>query len=133
MKSVDQYKPGSCNIGFNEVIVRKKFFRFFLILTILLSISAFAWSHSLITWFLMLFSSFSSVVLYLEIRYRFCIIFGFFNLHNFDRLGELHDVKNPQDARKDRRRVLEIVILSLMIALCYATAIHLIAESMHGH
>lgn len=125
------YKPGACNIGQKEIAVRRKFYRFFLPVTLLLSFAAFFWYGSLVLWLLTLSSAFALLVLYFEINYRFCILFGFFSLYNFEKLGTLNEVKNPADAKRDRRRVFEIVVQSLLISMIYATALHLVAAYVH--
>ncbi|MBK7849960.1 MAG: hypothetical protein IPJ66_02160 [Bacteroidetes bacterium] len=128
-----EYKSGVCNIGVKEVSVRRKFFYAFLPITFLLTLSAFFWDNSLVLWILLLGSAFCLTVLYNEIKYKFCILFGFFSLYNFEKLGTIHEVKNPQDHQKDRKRVLEIVIQSLLFSLIYATSVHLAAGYFHLH
>ncbi|MEY4594625.1 MAG: hypothetical protein RIQ47_1035 [Bacteroidota bacterium] len=129
----NHYQPGSCNIGVPEIRVRKLFLRVFTIASVLITSGSILWAHSIIIWSLMLFFSFSTIVLYFEIRYRFCILFGFFNLSNFKQLGQLEEIKNPEHIRKDRKRVAEILVKSFAFALIYATTVHLIIEKVHGH
>ncbi len=132
-ESSSPYKPGVCNIGQPEIRVRKIFLRFFIVTSIVLTGCTFFWFQSLIVWALLLFSSFSLTVLYYQIKYRFCILFGFFNLHNFKQLGQLEEVKHPEYIHKDRKRVGEIILQSLAFSLVYASAIHLIAEKVKLH
>jgi len=129
----NQYKPGVCNIGQKEVSVRWKFIRLFLPVTAFLSIGSFYWWDSLWVWFFLLCSTFSLLVLCWEVRTRFCIIFGFFSLHNFRHLGELEEVENPDDIRRDRKRVWEITLQAMAIALGYATSVHLLASYLGLH
>lgn len=129
----DQYTPGNCNIGMQEVCIRKKFIWLFAPLTIFFTITCLYYCHSLFLWFLLVISSFSLIVLYLEIKYKFCILFGFFSLYNFHRLGNLHEVKNRESINKDRHRVLEIVLISMALALSFSTAIHLLGKSLFPH
>ncbi|MFM7725541.1 MAG: hypothetical protein ACKO7B_02475, partial [Flavobacteriales bacterium] len=100
----DSYEPGMCNIGPSEIRVRRLFFRITLAITLAMTTAAVFWSHSIILFFLLLFTSFSLIVLYFEIRYRFCILFGYFNLHNFRQLGHLEQVCDDHHARLDRKR-----------------------------
>jgi hypothetical protein len=129
----NHYQPGSCNIGTPELRVRKLFLRIFSVATLFLTAGSIIWAHSVIIWSLMLFVSFSAIVLFFEIRYRFCILFGFFNLSNFKQLGHLEEVKDHNHIRKDRKRVAEILVKSFCFALVYATAVHLMIEKVHGH
>lgn len=129
----NNYQPGTCNIGAHEIRVRKLFLRIFSVASVLLTTGSIIWAHSVIIWSLMLFVSFSTIVLYFEIRYQFCILFGFFNLANFKELGHLDEIKQPEHIRKDRKRVAEILVKSFAFALVYATAVHLMIEKVHGH
>ena len=122
-----QYEAGKHNIGEKEVSVRKKFFYFFLVLTASLTVWSFHYCDSLMCWSAMLLSSFATMVLYLEVRYQFCVLFGFFNLYNFGRLGNLHEVKNKEDGKKDWKKTAQMSLFSLFIATSYATLIHWLA------
>ncbi|HRH65052.1 MAG TPA: hypothetical protein PLU53_02020 [Bacteroidia bacterium] len=129
----NDYKPGVCNIGQRELSVRKKFLNIFLPATVLLSAASFFLDSSLILWILLLISTFCMIVLYLELKFKFCIIFGFFSLYNFEKLGTIHEVKNQAHQSSDRKRVLEIVIQSFLFSLIYATSLHLIAGYLNVH
>jgi len=126
------YQPGNCNIGQREIKLRKKFFRFFMFLSIILSIAGIRWCDSIALWISLLVCVFAVIVIHLEIRYRFCILFGFFGLYNFDKLGVLHEVTDRDDAKKDRKRVVEICLESLVVSLAYASLIHLLASYVSG-
>jgi hypothetical protein len=126
------YQPGQCNIGHPEVNVRKKFFRLSIVLTLILSLASLRWFDSLLLWIILLSSTFSMIVLWLEIRYRFCIIFGFFSLYNFNRLGNLQEVNNPDYVRKDRGKVGKILIESLLISLAWGTLMHVAGNYLHS-
>lgn len=131
--SPNHYQPGVCNIGDQELSVRWKFIRFFLPVTILLTIGSFYWWDSLWVWFFLLCASFSLIVLYLEVRTRFCILFGFFNLHNFEQLGELKEVKNAEHAKLDRRRVFQICLKAMAASLLYSSVVHMLATHLGLH
>lgn len=132
MKNLNRqhYIPGNCNIGVKELSVRKKFLVLFSILTFFFTTCAFVFPTSIWVWVLLVLCAFSAFVLFYEVRYRFCVIFGFFNLYNFKNLGHLDEVKNVQHQKVDRKKVWEINIFSFMIALLYSTAIHMAASSM---
>ena len=129
MSSIQQpYRPGICNIGKPELRVRKIFLNIFIIITIVFTITAMYWCNSILLFIALLFSSFCAIVLALEIRYQLCIIFGFFNLHNFKLLGHLEEVHDPENAKADRQKVIQIIIKSLAIALLYTSSIHFISQ-----
>ena len=127
MQENNQYRAGEQNIGFREVSVRKKFLYFFTVVTIVTTIWSYQYCQSMLCWWIMLFSAFSFTVLFLEVKYKFCILFGFFNLFNFGRLGELSDVKSREDGKKDMKRVIQITLLSLFLAVSYASVVHWLA------
>jgi hypothetical protein len=129
--STQQYNPGNCNIGQKEVKVRKKFFYFFLALTVLLTLCSGSMCESLAVWIGLVVSSFAAIVLYLEVRFRFCILFGFFNLYNFRKLGNIDEVKDKSHCKKDRRRVLEIFLQSLIVSLAYCVLVHMVGMWYH--
>lgn len=128
--SSGQYKPGNCNIGTKELMVRHKFLKLFGFLSLLLTGASAFRPWSIWVWLALVATSFSAIVLWLEIRYHFCIIFGFFSLHNFKELGHLEEVSNPDHQKKDRKRVWEMVFISLVVAIIYSGLIHSIASHL---
>ena len=124
-----RYKPGVCNMGEREVSVRKKFLVFFTALMIGFTVCCFAFCDSLVSWFALIASSFAVIVIYLEIKYRFCILFGFFHLYNFKHLGNLEEVRCKDDQNTDRKRVKKIVFQALFVSVIYSSIIHMMATS----
>lgn len=133
MPSKDTYTPGNCNIGPQEIRVRKLFLRFFGFITLVATGAALFWCQSLPLWCLLLFLSFSFFTLYLEIHHRFCILFGFFNLYNFKQLGHLDHVTAKEHVRKDRRRVLEMILQSFAFAVVFASLVHYLGTKLPPH
>lgn len=125
--STTTYRPGECNIGPKEVSVRKKFLFFFLPVSILFTAFNLFWPTSIVLWLSLLLSSFCALVLINEVRTKFCIIFGFFNLYNFGKLGNLDEVKNPKERKTDHQRVVKMFVASLGIAFFYSYAVHFLA------
>jgi len=124
-----RYKPGVCNMGEREVSVRKKFLAFFSVIMVGFTICCFAYRDSLFSWIALIASSFIVIVFYLEIKYKFCILFGFFHLYNFKGLGNLDEVQCTDDQRSDRKRVKKIIFQSLFISVIYSSIIHMMAMS----
>ncbi|MBL0104963.1 MAG: hypothetical protein IPP51_15095 [Bacteroidetes bacterium] len=127
------YKAGRCNIGTREIGVRKKFLSFFLPLSVVLSVLTFYFPFSVLLWVSLLLTTFSALVLYNEIKSGFCVIFGFFSLHNFKELGNLEEVENPKYRKADLNRVFKIAMASMVIALVYTIGIHIISSSLLHH
>lgn len=120
----NSYQPGRCNIGQREISVRRKFLMLFLPATILLSLTSFFLPESKILWLVLLTCSFSAIVLYSEIKYKFCVIFGFFSLYNFKQLGNLDHIRETEKRKMDQHRVLRTLVVSLFLALIYSAVLH---------
>ncbi|MFZ7115302.1 MAG: hypothetical protein ACO1G9_08005 [Bacteroidota bacterium] len=123
-KSGMNYIPGRCNIGPQELKVRRKFLMFFLPATLLISVAIFFFPESKMIWTFLLLTSFSSIVLIRETVTKFCVLFGFFSLYNFKQLGNLDHVIHFQDKHQDRGRVLRILVASLLFAFIYSSFLH---------
>ncbi|MBL7929210.1 MAG: hypothetical protein JNL47_07035 [Bacteroidia bacterium] len=107
---------GLCNIGEQEIRLRKK------LLTIttafgLLASYLFIFHHDSI-WLLVIFflTLFASILIYWEVRTRFCVLFGIFNLQNFGTLGKLNEVTCPDTSRKARNKAVKMIVNSMFIA-----------------
>jgi hypothetical protein len=114
-----QYEPGNRNIGDKEISVRKKLLRYSITATLVFSILGGFYVQYLTLWGILFFSSFTLVVLYLEIKYGFCVLFGFFNLYNFGSPGELKDVIEIEHSKKDRRRVAKMMMQALIVSIAF--------------
>ena len=132
-KSGMSYIPGRCNIGPKELMVRRKFLMFFLPVSFGLSIAIFSFPESKLMWTILLLTSFSAIVLIREIATKFCVLFGFFSLYNFKQLGNLDHVVNSQNKNHDRRRVLKILVASLLFAFVYTSLLHYVAITFEVH
>lgn len=130
--SNNYYKPGKCNIGPKEVNVRKKFLWLFSTMTVLCSAISFFMYDSKLLWLTLLASSFSTLVLFSEIYYKFCVIFGFFSLHNFKELGNLDHVSDANKKKEDHRRVLKTLVTCLFFALSYSAGLHYVILMMRS-
>jgi hypothetical protein len=115
----NEYVPGVCNIGPEEIKKRKK-------RVILAGIAAF-----ILTWFtfqqpgllwlrLCLFVSVAAlVVLYMQVKLRFCVSFGAFGYFNFDKLGTLQKVTNKEFIFKDRMKAAGMILFGCIIGMLY--------------
>jgi len=117
MEQTEKYEAGLCNIGQQEINIRKKLFNFSLLVTLLMTcLSLSFFQHG---WMMMLLfsSSFFCILLLIEVRLKFCILFGLFNLYNFNSLGKLETVNDSIHSRKDRLKAFKIVTVSLLASL----------------
>lgn len=117
------YLAGNCNIGSKEVAVRWKLFRYSFLLTLVLTVFFLWWERN--NWMLLIvyLSSFVTILLYIEIKKKFCILFGLFNLYNFGPLGNLDHISDPVCSEKDRQKALRIILFALLVASPYALGI----------
>ena len=115
-EQTEKYEAGLCNIGQQEINIRKKLFNFSLLFTLIMSsLSLSYYQHSWML-FLLFTSSFFTVLLLIEIRLKFCILFGLFNLYNFNNLGQLETVSDVYHSKKDRMKAFKIVSVSTLAA-----------------
>lgn len=112
----EKYEAGLCNIGKNEITIRKKLFNFSLLVMLSLICLSMAFHQDKWMTLLLFVSTFFTFLLFIEIRLKFCILFGFFNLYNFKQLGNLENVNDLELKRKDRKRAFKIVTLSFFVA-----------------
>ena len=114
----ENYQAGICNIGEREIAIRRKFLFFSFFTTIAFSILVHFYKASILYCGLYA-SAFFTILILLEIRTRFCIVFGMFSLYNFKEPGNLDDVTNPDCKKKDRKKAVQYVIGSALLALPY--------------
>ncbi len=118
-----KYTAGLCNIGEREIAVRQKLLLFALAGTVGFTMLI-HFFHYITICFLVFAFIFFTVLLFIEIRTGFCIMFGIFKLHNFKHLGNLDCVNDKHCNRKDRIKALRIVLLSLFLALSYTWIVY---------
>ncbi|HNT82284.1 MAG: hypothetical protein BWX95_02111 [Bacteroidetes bacterium ADurb.Bin141] len=120
------YLAGCCNIGEKEVRVRQKFLFLFLFISVLLTIAV---RLACAKWLavLLMITSFATVVLFIEVLTRFCILFAFFSLYNFKELGNLENVDDHHCHKKDVVRATILVLGSLALSLIYTWIVYRIS------
>lgn len=121
-----QYNSGLCNIGDKEIAVRQKLLLFALFATVV-STALVHFFHSHVVCFLVFASTFFTILLFIEVRTGFCIMFGFFKLYNFKHLGNLDTVDDKRCNRKDRMKAAKILVGAILISLPYTWMVYKIA------
>ncbi len=122
----DQYVPGACNIGPEEIALRRRFGHASLAVTAALA-TALLRSSLHPAWRLTLaLPAAGAASGYLQARQRFCANFGFRGVYNFSARGHEHQVANAQAQAVDRRRALQISAASAGIGLGVAAAAMLV-------
>ena len=122
----DQYVPGSCNIGPDEIALRRRAGHVGLAVTAALA-AALVRSHLHPAWRLTLaVPAAGAAAGYLQARQRFCADFGVRGVYNFDTRGHEQPVTAAQAQSEDRRRALQISAASAGIGLGVAAAAMLV-------
>ncbi|HEY2957903.1 MAG TPA: hypothetical protein VGM21_06795 [Actinomycetota bacterium] len=117
---VDQYVPGTCNIGPAEVARRRRVGHLGLALTALLAVILLALGAARPWHLLLALPATMAAAGYLQARLRFCFDYGFRGVHNFDALGHQQRVAAEAARAADRRRALAVALASLAVGLAVA-------------
>ena len=113
----DQYIPGTCNIGPEEITLRRRAGHVGLAVTAALA-TALVRSRAHPAWRLALaLPAAGAASGYLQARQRFCANYGFRGLYNFEARGHEHPVALTDAQEEDRRRSLQITAASAGIGL----------------
>lgn len=117
-----QYVAGVCNIGPDEVALRRRVGHVGVATTAALA-AALLGSGLHPAWRLTLaVPAAGAAAGYLQARQRFCADLGWRGVYNFDRRGQEQPVTGNQDRARDRRRALQIAAASGAIGLGVAVA-----------
>lgn len=127
----NQYIPGNCNIGETEIRVRQKFLLLALLLAVVFTIITHL-THSLIALIFLFAFTYFTIVLFIEVTTRFCVLFGFFSLHNFKGLGNLDNVDSCHCKNKDRKRAILILAGAFLLSIPYVWMVYKIACCAHS-
>ena len=118
----DQYIPGTCNIGPEEIALRRRAGHVGLALTAALG-AALLRSDVHPAWRLALaLPAAGAASGYLQAHQRFCANYGFRGLYNFESRGHEQPVPLAGAQEEDRRRSLQIAAASAGIGLGIALA-----------
>jgi hypothetical protein len=122
----NQYIPGTCNIGPEEIALRRRAGHVGLAVTAALA-TALLRSDLHPAWRLTLaLPAAGAASGYLQARQRFCANFGFRGVYNFDTRGHEQQVAGAEAQAEDRRRALQISAASAGIGLAVAVAAMLV-------
>jgi hypothetical protein len=113
----DHYVPGTCNIGPEEIALRRRAGHVGLAVTAALG-AALVRSNLHPAWRLALaLPAAGAASGYLQARQRFCANYGFRGLYNFDTRGHEQPVPLSDAQEQDRRRSIQIATSSAAIGL----------------
>jgi hypothetical protein len=112
-----QYLAGTCNIGSEEIALRRRAGHVGAATTAALA-AALIRSDLHPAWRLTLaVPAAGAAAGYLQARQRFCADFGWRGVYNFDRRGHEQPVAGNEELARDRRRALQIAAASGAIGL----------------
>ena len=116
----NKYIPGVCNIGDEEIKMRKRAGWGGLIAAIILW-GLFIWFNTPHIWRLTLFfPAMMSATGFLQAYMHFCAYFGFASLFNFGDVGKTDSVQQAEFRAKDKKKAWQIVVYSVLIGLVVA-------------
>jgi hypothetical protein len=117
---VDQYVPGTCNIGPAEIARRRRVGHAGLVATVVLA-AVLLLLDAAPAWRLTLgLPAALAAAGYLQAWLRFCANFGFRGVYNFGALGHEERVAVEQARAQDRRRALAVAAGSVLVGLATA-------------
>jgi hypothetical protein len=117
---VDQYVPGTCNIGPAEIAMRRRVGHTGLIATVVLAAVLLAVDAAPAWRLLLALPAALAAAGYLQAWLRFCANFGFRGVYNFDALGHKQRVAAEEARAQDRRRAILVGVGSAAIGLAVA-------------
>lgn len=120
MEMQNQYIPGVCNIGNEEIKKRKQAGWTGLVLTVVLW-ALFVWTEVPSLWRLTLFlPAMMSATGFFQAYSHFCVYFGFANLFNFGNVGTTDSVEQAEFRAKDKKKAWNILLSSILVGIVVA-------------
>ena len=121
MQAQNQYIPGVCNIGRNEITKRQSAGWIGLIFTVGL-FGLFAYLGAPRFWRLLIFIPATAAAIgFLQARMHFCAYFGMRGVFNFEDVGKTDTVEQAEFRAKDRRKAWQIIIYSVIVGIIITT------------
>jgi hypothetical protein len=117
MTDTNNYIPGVCNIGKEEIKRRKKVGTAALIITVIAYLLFVYSDISKGVRFLIFIPAVISAVGFLQARMRFCVYYGLAEMFNFDSPGKSSKVENDEFVNKDKKRARQIIYYAVLIGI----------------
>ena len=112
----NQYIPGTCNLGKDEIRSRQIVALFGLFLTISSVIGILAADQGRSVRFSIFIPAMIFSVGFVQSRSKFCLAYGLAGTFNFDRLGKISRVSSVEDRRADRKTAIIILLKAAALA-----------------
>ena len=120
IESKNKYIPGICNLGKEELKLRKTafFLATALLLIVIFLLQLFHTSH---IWRLTVFIPAAYVAIsYQQWYFRFCVNFGMKGVFNLGAIGKTTSVEQIEDIRKDKAKASKMIIAGLVFGAVVA-------------
>jgi len=112
----NQYIPGTCNLGKDEIRSRQIVALFGLFLTISSVIGILAADQGRSVRFSIFIPAMIFSVGFVQSRSKFCLAYGLAGTFNFERLGKILRVSSVEDRRADRKTAIIILLKAAALA-----------------
>jgi len=112
----NQYIPGTCNLGKDEIRSRQIVALFGLFLTISSVIGLLAADQGRSVRFSIFIPAMIFSVGFVQSRSKFCLAYGLAGTFNFERLGKISRVSSVEDRRADRKTAIIILLKAAALA-----------------
>ena len=112
----NQYIPGTCNLGKDEIRSRQIVALFGLFLTISSVIGILAADQGRSVRFSIFIPAMIFSVGFVQSRSKFCLAYGLAGTFNFERLGKISRVSSAEDRRADRKTAIIILLKASALA-----------------
>ena len=122
----ESYIPGVCNIGKKEIRRRKLFAIAGLLITVICILIMQVY-HTNRAWRLLIFfPAASSATGFIQAYSKFCLAFGMKGVFNFGNIGSTFSTGQKEHLKKDRKKAIQILSLSMALGLGFAIAYFLL-------
>jgi len=112
----DEYVPGQCNLGSQEIRMRKRKSVVGLVITVLFVIGLQIFDPPQELRLLLFIPLAYTIICYYQAQQKFCVVFGIRGIFNFEEIGYSTDVIESEDRIKDRNKAWMIIFRSLLLA-----------------
>lgn len=121
MSSEDNYIPGVCNIGNEQLAKRKRFLAICLAVTFLAAMAIYFFEiDGSIRWIMFIPFCVSAMATQ-QVMFKFCYRFGLTGLYGFGKVGYDKKVPENQFRELDRKKSMKMLVNSLVIGILLTT------------
>jgi hypothetical protein len=117
MTDTDNYIPGVCNIGLEEIKKRNLVGSIALIITVIVYLFFVYFDVSKGFRFLIFIPAVISAAGFIQARMHFCFYYGLAQMFNFDSIGKTSKVENDEFVAKDKKRARQIIYYAVLIGI----------------